>query len=172
MIARAAAQLRAELAVGGAGEELGHLLAVQPGHPQPHQALRPPQVDEASDSSAGTSASVSRKVARIEHPRVRGGAREMPEQQQGRRVGPVPVLDHEQHGTAAAGADEQVGDGHVQAQALGVLVAGERIRQVSQMRAQLREQAGQLARARAQIRAQLAGVGVSHEPPSASANGW
>ena len=75
-----------------------------------------------SESSAGTSASVSRNVATTSIRASVARAGKVPEQEQAGRVGPVAVLDHAAAPAAHARAAQQLGDGQVQPVALGVLV--------------------------------------------------
>ena len=79
----------------------------------------------------------------------------MAQEQQRRRVGPVAVLEHEQHRPPAADACEQVGDRRVEAMALGVRIGLDRLAELADQGRQIRRQPGQLARAGAERGAQL-----------------
>ena len=110
----------AELAARGAADELG-----RPPRPRGRRAA----AGRRRRSGAGRRASrrapghVGLGVAEGGEQQQRapaGGAREVAQEQQRRRVGPVPVLEHEQHRPPAADAGEQVGHRRVQPVALGV----------------------------------------------------
>jgi hypothetical protein len=58
----------------------------------------------------------------------------MAEQHQRRRVCPVPVLDHQQHGLAAADSREQISDERVKAMPFGVRIGSHRWRQLADKR--------------------------------------
>ena len=79
-----------------------------------------------------------------------GGARQMAQEKQRRRVGPVPVLDHEQRGPTAREVDEQVGYGRVQPMALGVRIGIDGRRQVADPHGEIRKETRQFAAAGAE----------------------
>jgi hypothetical protein len=81
----------------------------------------------------------------------------MAQEQERRRVGPVPVLEHEQHRPAAE-PHEQVGDGGVQPVALGVRIGVDGRRQTPDAGGQVRDQPRELAARRAQRPAELVGI--------------
>ena len=117
----------------------------------------------ASDSSAGTSASVSRNVATSSMRASLAPAARWRSKQQRGGVRPVAVLEHQQQRSPAAGRHQQVADGRVQAMPLGVLVGHDRLRQVADVAAQVRQQPGQLAPARPQVGAQLGRIAGPHQ---------
>ncbi len=107
-----------------------------------------------------------------QHAGVSGGARQVPQEEQRRRVGPVPVLEHEQHRPAPADAGEQVGNRRVEAEALGVGIGLDRRGQLADPGRQIGQQPGQLAAAGAERGAQLGGIGDPRRGwSSASTNG-
>ena len=98
-----------------------------------------------------------------EQRRVAGGAREVLEHSQRRAVGPMHVVEHEQHGARPAGGDEQVEHRAVQAVALRRRIALHGRGEAGQMARNVGKHAGQLAGAWARRRAQRVGVEVLHQ---------
>jgi hypothetical protein len=92
-----------------------------------------------------------------QHPRIARRAGEMAQEQERRRVGPVPVLEHEQDRPAAE-PHEQVGHRGVQPVALGVRIGVDRRRQMPDAGGEVRDQPRQLAARRAQRGAELVGI--------------
>ena len=105
-----------------------------------------------SDSPSGTSA--SRKVTRQQEPRPPARPRQMAEQAERGRVGPMRVLEHQQHGTVVAHRRQQVRHGRVQAMADGVRVGLVARRRVAKVGDQPRE----LAAGRSEGSAKLGGI--------------
>ena len=105
------ADLAGDLRVGA--HEFGHLVARQPSQPQAHDVLGAAQVGQRL-------AQRLRHVGVAEggqHQQARAGAaaRQVPQQAERRPVGPVRVLEHEQHRAVLADPRQQVGDRGVQA---------------------------------------------------------
>ena len=144
----------AELALRGAPDELAHLLAREPGQPQPHDVVGAAQVGERLRERLRDVGLGVAEGGEQQHARVARGPREVTQEQQGRRVGPVPVLEHEQH-RPAADAGEQVGHRRVQAVALRVRIGLDRRRQLAHAERQVGQQPRQLAARGAERRAQL-----------------
>ena len=147
----------------GAQHELGHLLGRQPAQPQPHHALRAPQLHQRLGQLGGDVGLGVAERGQQQHARVRGGPGQVPQQEQRRRVGPVAVLQHQQQRPAAAGCDQQVGHLAVEPVALGVLVGHHRLRQPPDHGRQVGQEPRQLAAASAEVVAQAAGIGRPHQ---------
>ena len=153
----------AEVAARRAAHELGHLVAGEPGEPQPDDVVGPAQVGERLRERLRHVGLGVAEGGEHEHARAAGGARQVAQQQQRRGVGPVPVLEHEQHRPSAGDAGEQVGHGRVQPVALGVRIGLDRGRQLADPGRQVGEQARELAAAGAERRPQLGRLGDPRE---------
>jgi hypothetical protein len=75
----------------------------------------------------------------------------------------VPILQDEQQRPPSARGNQQVGDCRVQAVALGVLIGGHRLGEVTDDGRQVGQEPGQLACARPEVASQLLGVPRSHK---------
>ena len=149
---------RAGIGARGPAHELGDLLGGQAGEPQPHDVVRPAQVGERLRERLRHVGLGVAEGGEEQQARAPGAARQVAEKQERRGVGPVPVLDHEQHRALAADSREQVGDRRVQPVALGVRIGLDRGRQIADPGRQVGEEARELAasgaeRARAARRA-------------------
>ena len=82
--------------------------------------------------------------AEHEHATVAGRPRDVPEQQQGRPIGPLEVVEHEQHRSGRGDLRQQTGDGLEQPVALGLRLGVDRRRQLRCAAAQLRDEPDQL----------------------------
>ena len=147
------ADLAGDLRVGA--HELGHLVARQPREPQAHDVLGAAQVGQRL-------AQRLRHVGVAEggqHQQARAGAaaRQVPQQAERRPVGPVRVLEHEQHRAVLADPRQQVGDRGVQAVADRVRVG------VGRFAPELGQQARELAAGRPERGPQLLGVDDAYE---------
>ena len=87
----------ADLAARGAADELRHVVAGEAGEPQPHDVVGAAQVGERLRERLRHVGLGVAEGGEQQHARAPGGAREVAQEQERRGVGPVPVLDHEQH---------------------------------------------------------------------------
>ena len=188
--ARHSSQTRNGLPVGQLADRVRELGAAAPGRrrgaarrtPRPRRRESPASRSRTtsserrrsasvSESASGTSASVSRNVASSSSARAAGARAQVAQQQQRRGVGPVHVLEHEQH-RPAADAGEQVGHRRVQPVALGVRIGLHRRRQIADPGRQIGEQPRQLAAGGAERGAQLGRARATRARwSSASTNG-
>ena len=83
-----------------------------------------------------------------QQPRGSRGPGQVAKQKQRGAVGPVGVLEHQHDRSPGADVHQQIGDGMVQPQSLGVLVGGDRRGQTADALGQAGNQPGQLAPAR------------------------
>ena len=125
------AQLGSEIAAGGTANELGNLVAGEPGKPQPDDVIRPAEVGERVREGLRHVGLGVAERGEQQHACVSRGACEMAQEEQGRRVGPVPVLEHEQRRPAAGDADEEIRDGRVQPVPLGIRIGPDRGRKLA-----------------------------------------
>ena len=109
-----------------AAHELGHLVPGQAAEAQPHDLFGAAQVGEQLRQRVGQVGLGVAERGHQQQARAPAGARQVPQQAERGGVGPVRVLEHEQHGAVEAGPLEQRGDCRVQAVALGVRVGGRR----------------------------------------------
>ena len=87
----------ADVTARGAADELRYVVARKAGEPQPHDVVGSAQVGERlGERSRHVGLGVA-EGAEQQQARAPGGARQVAQEQQRRGVGPVPVLDHEQH---------------------------------------------------------------------------
>ena len=133
------------------------LVAREAGQPQPDHVVGAAQVGESVRERLRQVGLGVAEGGEQQHPRPAAGPRQVAQEQQCRGVGPVPVLDHEQH-RPAADAREQIGHGRVQPVALGVGIGLHRVRQIAHPGRQIGEQTRQLAARGAQRGAQLDGL--------------
>ena len=110
----------AEVALGRAANEVGHLVIGKPGQPQADDVIGSAQVGEGlgerrRDIRIGVAEGGQQAEAGL-----RGAASEVAQQQQRRPVSPVTVFDHQQHRLSSAHLGEQVGNRRMQPVALGV----------------------------------------------------
>ena len=68
----------------------------------------------------------------------------MPQEQERRRIRPVPILDQDDQRRSAAHTCQEIRDGTMQTVALGVRIGGQRIRQLADSLRELWQQARQL----------------------------
>ena len=114
-------------------DEIRHLVAREAAEPQADDLVGAAQVGERLRERPGTSASVSRKVAITSSRPLAGGACQVPQQEQGRPVGPVPVLEHQDDGAASRlRPTRRSNDGRMQAVTLGVGIRLDRRSQVAE----------------------------------------
>ena len=130
-------------------QELAHVVVGEAGEAQPDDVVGAAQVGERLRDGLGDVGLGVAEGGEQEHARVAGGARQVAQEQERRGVGPVAVLEDEQH-RAGAEPHEQVGHRRVQTMALGVRIGVHRRRQVADARRQIGEQPGELAARRAQ----------------------
>ena len=127
--------------------ELGHLVAGQPREPQAHDVLGAAQVGERLAQRVRHVGVAERRQQ--QQPRAPAAARQVAQQAERRPVGPVHVLEHEQHGLVVTDAGEDVGDRGVEAVTDRV---GVRVRRVAGPHREVGEQARELAAGRARAR--------------------
>ena len=94
---RELAQLGVGVAAGGAADQVGDLGPGEPREAHPHDVLGAAQVGERLRELHRQVGLGVAEGHEEQQPGAPGGARQVPQQQQRRRVGPVPVLEHEQH---------------------------------------------------------------------------
>ncbi len=133
------------------------------GQPHPGDLLAPAQVDERvaellRDVGLGVAERRDDQQAG-----VGGGPAEVPEQEEGRVVGPVPVLEHEQHGPAPARRDQELDDGGVEPVALGVLRGGDGLGQLADAGPEIGKEPLELAAADADVGTEIGRVGRADE---------
>ena len=151
------------LGTGHEAHELCNLAVVEAREPQAHDTLRPHDV---RDRLRHGRRPIGLRVADRrdeEHAGVGPGAHEMPDEEQRGNVGPVHVLEHEQHRRSRTDRGQQLGDGRVQAMPLGVGVGADLRREGADDTEQLGEQTRQLAASRPEIVAELHRIRVAHE---------
>ena len=90
---------RAGVDVGppGVADELADLLVGEAGQPQPDDVVGAAQVGERLRERGREVGLGVAEGGEHQHPRPAGGAGQVTQEQERRRVGPVPVLEHEQH---------------------------------------------------------------------------
>ena len=131
---------------------------------------RPASRSRTTPSDRRRSASVSRQRLRHvglgvaeggeqQNAGVPGGVRQVAQQEERRRVGPVPVLEHEQRRLPARDAGEEVGYGRVQPVALGIRIGLDRRRKLTDPNGQIGEEPRELAASGAERRPQLGRIG-------------
>jgi hypothetical protein len=149
-------------ALRGEPDELAHLRVRQAGQPQPDDGVGAAQVGERlrerfRDVGIGVA-----ERGEQQHARVAGGACQVTQEQQGRRVRPVPVLEHEQD-RPAADPRKEIRHRRMQPVAFRVRVGLERRRQIAYPEGQIGQQPHELAARVAQRRPQLERVDGARE---------
>ena len=130
---------------------------------QPDDVVGPPEIGQRLRQRARHVALGVAKRGEHEHARVPGCARQMAQQEQRGRIGPVRVLENEKRRLPTGDSGEELGDGGVQPVTFGVRVGPDRRRELAESRRQVGEEARELAAARAERPAQLVGIGGSRE---------
>ena len=146
-------QRRRPVDARGPADELRHLGFGEAAEAQPHDVVAPEVGEALGERGRDVRLGVAERPQQ-QQPAVAGPG-ELAEQQQGGAVGPVQVLEHEQRRAAPRDAGEQLGHRGVQPVALGVGVGLGRRREPAGARAEVGQQAGQLAARDAQRRPQL-----------------
>ena len=101
---------------GGQPDELGHLTSRQATDEEPDDSLGASDLDEHVRQLGGD-IGLDVPVRRNEqHPDVRAGTYQVPYEQQRRRIGPMHVLEHEQHRPPPSGCREEVDHRAVESQ--------------------------------------------------------
>ena len=137
-------QSRRRLETGRQADELRDLVHGQPAEPDADDPLGSIDVDQRVGELGGDVGVRVPERGDEKHPRSGARAHEVTHQLQRRRVGPVHVLEHEQHRGLRADPDEQGGDGGVQPVALRVRVRRRRTRRVADAPRELGQQTGEL----------------------------
>ena len=151
------------LAPGGSLDELGNLDFAQTAELESHHVVRATQVGERVRQFRGNVRLGVAKGGEHEQARVGRGPRQVPEEQQRRRVRPVPVLEHEQQRTPPRRRGEEVADDRMKPVTLGVGVGRNGVGQPFDTKGQLREQAGELAARRPEVVPERVDVAPAHE---------
>ncbi len=162
------------LAAGGAGDEVGDLGAGERVEPHPHDVVGAAQVGERLRQLARRVDLRVAEGAQQQHPPAPARARQVPQQQQRAGVGPVAVLQHQQHGGCRRPAPASSGgDRGVEPVAFGVRIGDGRRRQSGHASGEVGQQPRQLAGGRAQLGAQgrRRAARAQTSRSSASANG-
>ncbi len=146
-------------------DELGDLLSAQTSEPQPYHSLGAAKIDERRRQrlrhlGLGVTEGRDEERASIGCP-----ARQVAQEQERGRVGPVAVLDHHHQRRATTRRGEEVADGAVQPVALGVRVGRHRRRQLTDPARQIWQEPRELAAVRAQRGLQCGLIDASHELP-------
>ena len=94
----------------------------EPAEPDPDHAFRPVHVHERLGELGGDVCLGVPERRHDQHARRGARADEVADEEERRRVGPVKVLEHEQHGRLVRDRDEQLRHGRVESQPLGVRV--------------------------------------------------
>ena len=115
-----------DVAATGLGEEQRDLVAVEAGQVDPRHRRLAPEVGERGGERVGAVEVGVAVGADHEHPGVAQVADQVAQEQQAGLVGPVEVVEHDQHGGVVAGPGEQVGDRPEEAEPLGVGVGPRR----------------------------------------------
>ncbi len=129
---------------------LGERAELDPGDVRPPRQTGHDVAEQGG--AAGLRVAVSRKH---EQPHRGVDAQQMAEQKQREVVGPVHVVEHEQHRRGRAGGLEQRRGGFQRAQPLDLGRGGRRLGDAGQARVERRQQAHEVAGARAELHPQL-----------------
>jgi FAD/FMN-containing dehydrogenase len=148
----------------GAGpvDELAHLGVRQATQPQAHDGVGAAQVGQRLRQQLGKVGLRVAEGGKQQHPRAARRPRQVAQEQQRRRVGPVPVLQREQHGSTTD-PREQLRHRRVQPVALRIRIGLHRRRQRAHAGRQVGQQARQLAAGGAQRASQLLRFQHPHE---------
>ena len=138
-------QARAELTAARAAHELRDLGGAQRLEAHPRHSLRAPQVDQRRGQCLGDLGFGVAKRGHEQAPCLRRPPREVTQQQQRRRIGPVGVFDHQHQRRLARGRHQQVTDRAVEAVAFGIRIDARRRAQLSDPVGQIGQQPRQLA---------------------------
>ena len=160
---RELSQLGAGIAAGGAADQIGDLRPGEAREPHSHDVLGAAQVGERLRQPRGHVGLGVAKGREQQQAAAAGGARQVPQHQQRRGIGPVPVLEHHQHRPAATHVLEQVRHRGVEAVALGVGVGLDWLGQLADAGGQVGQQTRQLAAPGPESGAELSGIDHSHE---------
>ena len=161
---RELAELGVGVASGGAADQIGDLGAGKSREAHPHDVLGAAQVGKRLRELLRHVGLGVAEGHEEEQPGAPGRARQVPQEQERGNVGPVPVLEHQQHRPLAAGPGQQVGDRRVEAMALRIGVGLDRLRQLADQGGQVGQQSGQLAATGADRGSQLIDLGYPHQP--------
>ena len=145
----------ARVGSGRAPHELHHVLAGQPAEPQADDVLGSAEVGERLRERLRHVGLGVAERGEQEQARITAGSREVPQEQQCRSVGPVSVLDDQEHWTLFGDSREELRDGRVEPVALGVGVCLDGWRQLAGALGEMREQPRELTASRAERRTQL-----------------
>jgi hypothetical protein len=151
-------------AAAGLADEVLDVVGREAREPQPRDLLVPAQVDERV---AELLRHVGLGVAERrddEQAGVGGGPPEVAQEQERRMVGPVPVLEDEQHRRVPAGRDQELDDRCVQPVALRVLVGCDGIGKVADAGGEIRQQPLQLAAAGPEVVAEAGRIDAANQP--------
>jgi hypothetical protein len=138
-----------------APHKLHHVVAGQAAEPQADDVLGSAEIGERLRERARHVGLAVAERGQQEQARITAGPSEVPEEQQGRSVGPVSVLDDQKHGTHFGDSRQELRDRRVQAMALGVGVCLDGWRQLAGALGQMREQPRELTASHAERRTQL-----------------
>ena len=121
----------ARVGSGRAPHELHDVVAGQPAEPQADDVLGSAEVGERLRERLRHVGLGVAERGEQEQARITAGSREMPQEQQCRSVGPVSVLDDQEHRTLFGDSREELRDGRVEPVALGVGVCLDGWRQLA-----------------------------------------
>ena len=144
------AQLRAEVASHGAPDELGHLLAGETGQAHTDHVVGPSQVCERLRESLRDVGLGVAEGCEQQNASVARGPCQVTQEEEGRGVGPVPVLQDQQRRPAHGDRRKKVGHGGVQPVALGIRIGLDRGLEIDDAPRQIWEEAGELTTAGAE----------------------
>ncbi len=152
-----------ELAAAGAAHELPDVLLAQPAQVEADDVVGAAQVcKRVGELGRDVGLGVSER-RHHEHAGLGARAGEVAQEHERGRVGPVPVLEHEQQRLPATRGGQDVGHCRVQTVALGVRVGGDGRREPGNERGQVGNEPGQLAARAAEVRTERVGVGAASE---------
>ncbi len=152
---RQIAESLARVGSGGAPHELHDVVAGQPTEPQADDVLGSTEVGQRLRERLRHVGLGIAERGEQEHASITARLREVPQEQQGRSVGPVSVLDDQEHWTLFGHRREELRDGRVEPVALGVGIRLDGWRQLAGALAEMRQQPGELTASRAERRTQL-----------------
>ncbi len=134
-----------ERMAGGRLHERGDAAAVEADQVQPADPGLPAEIAEGLGQRVGPVEVGVPVGGQDEHPQRGDRPQEVAEQEQRRLVGPVEVVEHQDHRVGLRRGRQQVGDGLEHAVALGIGLGPQRLGQAGHPVGQLGEQSGQLA---------------------------
>ena len=156
-------QIRDPLVIHRARDEVTDLVGGQTGQAQPDHAVRAPQVRERGRQRPRHLRFGVAKRGDHQRARLGGPARQVAEQEQRRRIGPVAILDHDDERSAPAGGRQEVAHSAMQTVARGIRVRGNRKLPLAETLGHVGHEEGQLVGMGAEVGRQRPLVDVAHE---------